>query len=254
MLLFSWQIFLENFKKTVDLPPYGRSIFQVSSGQPIVLEVSMKINQVEELVGITKKNIRFYEEQGLLNPDRNPENGYREYSLKDVDRLLKIKLLRKIDVPIEEIKRLENGAETFEDCMKTQAKRLEEEKNNVEVMIGLCNKLESEVTDFDLVDAQTYLEELKKLEKGGAVFVDLTKNDVSKKSMLGAVIAAAAFIIFMILTIVMVIAASISVHMSTPLTIVLVVFPSLFIVLTLTVLSQRIKEIKKGEAYEARKY
>jgi DNA-binding transcriptional MerR regulator len=25
----------------------------------------MKINQVEELVGITKKNIRFYEEQGL---------------------------------------------------------------------------------------------------------------------------------------------------------------------------------------------
>ena len=42
----------------------------------------MKINQVEELVGITKKNIRFYEEQGLLNPDRNPENGYREYSLR----------------------------------------------------------------------------------------------------------------------------------------------------------------------------
>ena len=27
----------------------------------------MKIKQVEELVGITRKNIRFYEEQGLLN-------------------------------------------------------------------------------------------------------------------------------------------------------------------------------------------
>ena len=26
----------------------------------------MKINQVEELVGITKKNIRFYEEQGPI--------------------------------------------------------------------------------------------------------------------------------------------------------------------------------------------
>ena len=26
----------------------------------------MKINEVEALVGITKKNIRFYEEQGLL--------------------------------------------------------------------------------------------------------------------------------------------------------------------------------------------
>lgn len=214
----------------------------------------MKINQVEELVGITKKNIRFYEEQGLLNPDRNPENGYREYSLKDVDCLLKIKLLRKIDVPIEEIKRLENGGVTFEDCMKTQAKRLEDEKNNVEVMIGLCNKLENEVSDFNLVDAQAYLEELKKLEKGGAVFVDLTKNDVSKKSMAGAVLAAAVFILFMVFTIVMVIYASITVHMATPLTILFVALPLLFIIMTLTVLTQRINEIKKGEAYEARKY
>ena len=34
----------------------------------------MKIKQVEELVGITRKNIRFYEEQGLLNVER-AENG-----------------------------------------------------------------------------------------------------------------------------------------------------------------------------------
>ena len=40
----------------------------------------MKIYQVEEEVGITKKNIRFYEEQGLLTPSRNPQNDYREYS------------------------------------------------------------------------------------------------------------------------------------------------------------------------------
>ena len=31
----------------------------------------MKINEVERLIGITKKNIRFYEELGLLNPNRN---------------------------------------------------------------------------------------------------------------------------------------------------------------------------------------
>ena len=65
----------------------------------------MKINQVEELVGITKKNIRFYEEQGLISPERNRDNGYREYSLKDVELLNKIKLLRSVDVPIEEIRR-----------------------------------------------------------------------------------------------------------------------------------------------------
>ena len=46
----------------------------------------MKIKQVEELVGITRKNIRFYEEQGLLNVAR-AENGYREYHQADVIRL-----------------------------------------------------------------------------------------------------------------------------------------------------------------------
>ena len=34
----------------------------------------MKIKQVEELVGITRKNIRFYEEQGLLNVERAPKS------------------------------------------------------------------------------------------------------------------------------------------------------------------------------------
>ena len=44
----------------------------------------MKIKQVEELVGITRKNIRFYEEQGLLNVER-AENGYREYHTADIE-------------------------------------------------------------------------------------------------------------------------------------------------------------------------
>ena len=56
----------------------------------------MKIQQVEELVGISKKNIRFYEEQGLLRPGR-AENGYRAYGQGDVRRLREIKLLRKLN-------------------------------------------------------------------------------------------------------------------------------------------------------------
>ncbi|MBP5594552.1 MAG: MerR family transcriptional regulator [Pseudobutyrivibrio sp.] len=78
----------------------------------------MKINQVEELVGITKKNIRFYEEQGLICPERNRDNGYREYSLKDVDLLNKIKLLRSLDVPIDEIRKLEVGEISMVDCLE----------------------------------------------------------------------------------------------------------------------------------------
>ena len=44
----------------------------------------MKINEVEAAVGVTKKNIRFYEEEGLISPRREPGNGYRSYSEADV--------------------------------------------------------------------------------------------------------------------------------------------------------------------------
>ena len=45
----------------------------------------MKINEVEAAVGVTKKNIRFYEEEGLISPSREPGNGYRSYSQADAE-------------------------------------------------------------------------------------------------------------------------------------------------------------------------
>ena len=57
----------------------------------------MRINKVEELVGITKKNIRFYEEKGLLNPARNiwmplpTANGLRRVFLNIYQKELSLK-------------------------------------------------------------------------------------------------------------------------------------------------------------------
>ena len=73
----------------------------------------MKINEVEQLVGISKRNIRFYEKEGLLSPGRNADNGYRDYGEEDVETLRKIKLLRKLDVPLEEIRRMQQGELTL---------------------------------------------------------------------------------------------------------------------------------------------
>ena len=50
----------------------------------------LKINEVEKAVGITVKNIRFYESQGLLSPRRNNANGYRDYGEEEVAVLQRI--------------------------------------------------------------------------------------------------------------------------------------------------------------------
>ena len=98
----------------------------------------MKINEVEALAGITKKNIRFYEEQGLLSPRRNADNGYREYGDEEVQILRRIKLLRKLGVPIEEIRRMLDGSHTVADGMRRHLVSLEREKRNLEQSIALC--------------------------------------------------------------------------------------------------------------------
>ena len=82
----------------------------------------MKINEVEAAVGVTKKNIRFYEEEGLITPSREPGNGYRSYSQADVERLRRIKLLRKLDVPLAEIREMLEGQKTLAEGMAPAAR------------------------------------------------------------------------------------------------------------------------------------
>ena len=47
----------------------------------------MKIKQVEELVGITRKNIRFYEDQGLLNVQKTDTGNIIRRMLSGFRRL-----------------------------------------------------------------------------------------------------------------------------------------------------------------------
>jgi O-antigen/teichoic acid export membrane protein len=84
--------------------------------------------------------------------------------------------------------------------------------------------------------------------------MDLSKSDVSRKSMTGAVIAAACFIAFMLLVIIAVVIGAINDPIPIPVLLLFVVVPVIMIIATVTALIQRIAEIKKGEAYEARKY
>ena len=49
------------------------------------MKEKININQVEKLTGVSKRNIRFYEKEGLLFPKRNSENGYRVYDETDME-------------------------------------------------------------------------------------------------------------------------------------------------------------------------
>lgn len=63
----------------------------------------MLISEVSQKTGIIKKAIEYYTEQGLIHPVVL-ENGYRDFSLSDLECLEKISLFRKLGISVQDIK------------------------------------------------------------------------------------------------------------------------------------------------------
>ena len=216
----------------------------------------MRINEVEQAIGITKKNIRFYEQEGLLNPSRNLSNGYRDYSEEDLETLRQIKLLRKLDIPLEEIRQLQSGNLTLEDCLRRHLIVLDRRQKNLDANAKFCHRLLSENAELNALKMQDLLTEMDQLEKGGTKFMDIRKGD-KRQQKKGALIGAFSAILFMTLFLgILLWAVIIDPAMSPPLLILGLLFalPVLGIIGTLIALRERFREIEGGELDEASKY
>ena len=64
------------------------------------------IHQVAELLGISTDAIRLYEKEKLIQPERNPDNGYRYYNFEQLQRVMGIYLYRQLGVGISGIREL----------------------------------------------------------------------------------------------------------------------------------------------------
>lgn len=216
----------------------------------------VKIHEVERLVGITKKNIRFYEKEGLLTPDRNSENGYREYGGEDVAVLKQIKLLRKLGLPLEEIRQLQAGRCTVGDAMRRHLVTLERERRNLEQAVQLCSGLQDMQERLDSLDPDAVLQEMEQMEQGGTTFLNKQKEDV-RIQYVGPVVAALVMILLMLGTMVLLVWAYVAKPEGAPPPAVMLVFlmvPVAVIVGVLMALLQRVREIGKGEIERAKQY
>ena len=213
----------------------------------------MKIKQVEELVGITKKNIRFYEDQGLLNVER-AENGYREYHKEDIARLQEIKLFRKMDISIEEMKSLFEKKKSLQICLEQHLKELEHRKEALAKMQEMCECLIAEHQSLDTLNAENCLEEIEQMEKEGVRFMDVKKTDIRKKRKTGAIVGAVIMTVLMVISVVFVLWVNTEDPMSIGLLVILIAIPVVITGGILTALAGRMKEIEGGEEDEASKY
>lgn len=68
----------------------------------------MRINEVTQHVDLSKRAVKYYEDQGLLQVDKD-ENGYRNYSEKNVETLKEISLYGLLGISIRDIRHLMNS-------------------------------------------------------------------------------------------------------------------------------------------------
>lgn len=89
----------------------------------------MTTHEVEEMLGIAKQTLIYYEKEGFITPQKN-SNNYHNYLKKELDILELILLLRSMEISIDEIKLILNNQFSIRDALKTKKSLLKIQKFN----------------------------------------------------------------------------------------------------------------------------
>ncbi len=136
----------------------------------------MTIKEMEAKTGMSRANIRYYEAEGLIHPARQ-ENGYRIYSEADVQTLLKIRLLRSLDISLDAIRALQAGTAQLPETLKAHLDTLSQKQLHLTQTQAVTERLLAENATFAGLEPMLYL---AALESGGQA---LTKDVVKKRNL-----------------------------------------------------------------------
>ena len=100
----------------------------------------MTIKELEEILGVPRATIRYYEKEGLINPERK-RNDYREYSEDDISKLKKIIIFRKHGFSIREIEDILDGSVDLSAAAQNKIEKLQEGINEMNGALAVCRQV-----------------------------------------------------------------------------------------------------------------
>lgn len=89
------------------------------------------IKAITKMTGLTSKTLRHWEAVGLLSPVRD-QNDYRLYSEQDIAQIFYIMSLRKLDLPLDQIKNILSEDQEEKETLRLHLTRLNDQLEHLE--------------------------------------------------------------------------------------------------------------------------
>lgn len=101
---------------------------------------------MQNKTGLTRKAIEYYEEKGIIDPVRL-ENGYRDYSEKDVEILKKVSLFSKLGLSLKEIREIIFDRGSLSSILRDRQYELSVEEKKKEILEMIVRGVDISVID-----------------------------------------------------------------------------------------------------------
>ncbi|MCR8844459.1 MerR family transcriptional regulator [Paenibacillus sp. SC116] len=124
-----------------------------------------RTSQLSEILGVSRDALRYYEEQGIVNPKQNEANLYRQYDYYDIYTLMVADFYKKRNLSVKEIKSLQVGSEIDElkVLLENKAYQLEETIRMQQYMlqkinetIQFCKEVKNHLNQYSIRALPTY--------------------------------------------------------------------------------------------------
>ena len=134
------------------------------------------MHEISCMSGVTIRTLRYYDRIGLLTPAARTEAGYRLYDGDSLKRLQRILLLRELEIPLKDAKRLLDCTDAEQrEAIGRQIRLLEMKKERMEKLIALAHRLSKgdggmDFSAFDRSKEEAYAAEAKARWGGTAAY------------------------------------------------------------------------------------
>lgn len=115
----------------------------------------MTIREIQERTGLDRATVYYYEREGLVAPARRP-NGYRDYSAGDLAVLRRVRLLRQLGLPLEQVRAVREGAEPLGEALAGRLAALEREQARTSRALAVCRAIREAGVGFDGLDPDAF--------------------------------------------------------------------------------------------------